>query len=127
MFTRNPHATALSWLVGAGLLAGMAFAMASSPTNPPPMVDKDEDEGQAAISDLKPNAGSPGSRVTIMGSHFTSITRVVFAPDHEASFNLISDTEIEATVPLGAVTGPIQVYTPSGVVHSKVPFMVEPQ
>jgi hypothetical protein len=41
-----------------------------------------------------------------------------------AKFKVVSATEITATVPAGATTGPVQVVTPGGTLSSNVPFRV---
>ncbi len=43
-----------------------------------------------------------------------------------SSFSAISETEIVATVPPLALTGPIRVTTPDGTATSSIPFTVSP-
>jgi hypothetical protein len=43
-----------------------------------------------------------------------------------ATFTVVSDTFIKATVPAGAATGYVTVTTPTGVLTSNVPFQVIP-
>jgi hypothetical protein len=65
-----------------------------------------------AISNTSPTAGSPGSSVTITGINFMNggnVTGVKFANNVAASFSVVNDTTITATVPAGAVGGPITV------------------
>ena len=50
-----------------------------------------------------------GSQVTIQGSGFTGVNAVRFANNVSATFTVNSDTQIVATVPQGAVTGPITI------------------
>jgi len=124
MFNHPSRRTALQSLVCAALLTGMVYAMGTGGSSNPP-ASTDQAQGAVSLAALSPKAGAPGIKVTIKGSHFTGVTKVMFAPEREAVFTVVSDTEIEATVPFGAVTGPIQVYTSGGVVTSGDSFTVE--
>ncbi len=65
------------------------------------------------ISGLTPASGPVGTLVTFSGSGFNGATRVAFA-GVTASFTLLSDAQITATVPAGAAAGPVSVTTPGG-------------
>jgi uncharacterized repeat protein (TIGR03803 family) len=71
------------------------------------------------------NAGAVGACVIILGNNLTGATSVTFNGT-SATFSVISDTEITATVPAGAATGEIQVVTPSSTLSSNVAFQVLP-
>jgi hypothetical protein len=60
-----------------------------------------------------PSTGCPGALVTISGSEFTGATLVEFN-GISASFTVINDTVIEATVPASASTGVITVTNAAG-------------
>jgi len=62
-----------------------------------------------AVSGINPTSGAAGSTVTINGSGFTGVTAVKFSNNVAAVFNVANDTAITATVPTGAVTGPITI------------------
>jgi len=79
-----------------------------------------------AIIALEPTVGPAGSQVMIKGTNLAGTTRVVFHPGREASFTVVNDTVVQATVPDGAQTGPVQVETPTGMVKSRDPFSVAP-
>ena len=79
-----------------------------------------------SIIALEPTAGPAGSQVMIKGTNLAGATRVLFHPGREASFTVINDTVVQATVPDGAQTGPVQVETPTGMVKSRDPFSVAP-
>jgi hypothetical protein len=64
-----------------------------------------------------PTIGPVGTSVTITGFGFTGATAVQFG-GVSASFTANSLTRITATVPPGAVTGPITVVAPGGSVDS---------
>ncbi|MBS1791708.1 MAG: VCBS repeat-containing protein [Acidobacteria bacterium] len=61
------------------------------------------------VSGINPTSGAIGSTVTITGAYFTGVTSVKFAGNVTASFTVNSDTQITATVPSGAVSGPITI------------------
>jgi uncharacterized repeat protein (TIGR03803 family) len=71
------------------------------------------------------NAVTVGGNVIILGNNLTGTTSVTFNGT-SASFTVVSDTEITATVPSGATTGTIKVVTPSATLSSNVAFEVLP-
>jgi len=70
-------------------------------------------------------SGKAGHTSGILGQGFTGTTDVSFN-GIPASFTVISDTLIKATVPAGATTGYVTVTTPAGTLTSNVPFHVLP-
>ena len=64
-----------------------------------------------AIESFEPASGAIGATVTIRGANFIEVSRVDFN-GAEASFEVISATEIRAIVPAGARSGVISVTTP---------------
>ncbi|MGE0101487.1 MAG: putative Ig domain-containing protein [Blastocatellales bacterium] len=62
-----------------------------------------------AVTSISPTSGASGASVTINGSGFTGVTAVTFANNAAAQFTVVSDSQIDATVPVNAVTGPITV------------------
>jgi hypothetical protein len=71
-----------------------------------------------AIDSFSPPSGQAGASVTITGTNLTGATAVTFR-HAAASFAVNSATQITATVPCGAATGPIQVATTGGLATSK--------
>jgi len=78
------------------------------------------------IFSFSPTTGSAGTTVVITGDSFTGATEVTFPCGKKATFTVDSDTQITATVPAGAMTGEIGVYTPGGNVGSPTVFTVTP-
>jgi uncharacterized repeat protein (TIGR03803 family) len=71
------------------------------------------------------DAGKVGQTGDILGQGLTGTSGVSFNGT-PASFTVVSDTYIKATVPAGATTGYVTVATPSGTLTSNVPFQVIP-
>lgn len=76
-----------------------------------------------SISSFSPTTGAPGTDVAIRGAGVRSAQAVDFngAP---AAFRLEQGTNLVATVPVGATTGPITVTTVDGAATSATPFTV---
>jgi uncharacterized repeat protein (TIGR03803 family) len=72
-----------------------------------------------------PAAGKVGAAVTILGNNLTGATGVSFR-GAAAKFTVVSSTEIETSVPIGATTGLVDVKLPSGTLSSNVLFRVIP-
>jgi uncharacterized repeat protein (TIGR01451 family) len=75
------------------------------------------------LTAFSPTLGPVGTPVTINGTSFFNVTNVSFN-NRSASFTNVSSTEIRATVPAGATTGPIRVATPDGLAVSATNFIV---
>jgi uncharacterized repeat protein (TIGR03803 family) len=71
------------------------------------------------------DSGKVGQTGGILGQGFTGTTNVSLNGT-PATFTVISDTFLKATVPVGATTGYVTVTTPSGILTSNVPFHVIP-
>jgi uncharacterized repeat protein (TIGR03803 family) len=77
-----------------------------------------------SISSFTPASGSVGTAVTIMGNSFTAATKVTFGGIAATSYQVIKDTQVDALVPTGAVTGPIAITTAGGTGASSTNFTV---
>jgi hypothetical protein len=75
------------------------------------------------ITGFSPGSGTVGTSVTITGTNFTGATAVKFN-GFISSFTVNSATQIAATVPSSATTGPISVTTPAGTATSSTNFTV---
>jgi hypothetical protein len=80
--------------------------------------------GAPVVLSFLPLSGPIGTPVTIVGTGFTGATDVRFNGTAATVSTVDSDTQIHATVPVGATTGPIAVTTPGGTATSLTPFTV---
>jgi hypothetical protein len=76
------------------------------------------------ITGFSPAEGSVGTKVVISGAHFTGATSVKFNTTYATVFTVDSATNITATVPTGATTGPISITTVIGACQSSTLFTV---
>ena len=60
------------------------------------------------ITSFSPASGPVGTVVTISGTGFIGGVAVSFNGVASSSFAFLSDTQVQATVPLGATTGPVE-------------------
>ena len=75
------------------------------------------------ITSIAPTSGPAGTRVTIGGTNLGGTTAVTFG-GVAAGFTLGSATDLSATVPAGAASGPVSVTTPGGTATSTGSFTV---
>ncbi len=73
-----------------------------------------------------PDLGAAGASVTLTGSGFIGATKVAFNGADAATFAVVGPTQITATVPAGATSGPVTVTTPGGTAASVASFTVVP-
>ncbi|MBX7219808.1 MAG: hypothetical protein K1Y36_07670 [Blastocatellia bacterium] len=71
------------------------------------------------INSLSPISGPAGTAVTISGLNLTGVTQVTFN-GRPAAFTVNAATQITATVPIGAATGPVAVAGPNGAATGPV-------
>jgi len=83
------------------------------------------DMGLAPFVSLVSTTRKIGKTVEILGQGFTGTTAVSFN-GAAATFTVVSDTYLTATVPAGATTGFVTITTPSGTLTSNKPFRVKP-
>lgn len=77
------------------------------------------------ITSFNATSGPVGTTVTIDGANFTGTTNVRFRTT-PASFTVLSDSQIQAVVPVGAKSGAIVVITANGLNISPTKFTVTP-
>jgi hypothetical protein len=76
------------------------------------------------ITSFTPTSGPVGTSVTITGTNFSGASSVKFGGVGAPVHHVVSATQITATVPAGAVTGPISVTTAAGTGTSSTNFTV---
>jgi uncharacterized repeat protein (TIGR03803 family) len=81
--------------------------------------------GLGPFVETVPTGGKLGAKVLILGNDLSETTSVSFNGT-AAAFEVVSETEITATVPAGAETGEVEVTTPKRILKSNVKFMVTP-
>ena len=79
--------------------------------------------GLGPFVEALPAAGKTGSTIGILGNNLASTTSVTFNGT-PATFTVVSDTFLKATVPSSATSGTIQVTTSSGTLNSNIIFRV---
>lgn len=62
-----------------------------------------------SVATINPTGGLAGSQVTITGSNLGGVRSVTFATNITAAFTINGPTQITATVPAGAVSGPVVI------------------
>lgn len=82
-------------------------------------------EGPPVITSVSASSGPPGFLLTINGYNLKQASSVHFK-DAEASFSVVNDTQITATVPSGAISGPVRVGTFGGQVYSSTFTVTQP-
>ncbi len=82
----------------------------------------------SSITGFSPSFGQPGNVVNIYGSGLGNATLVECNNNSPtpADFVVLSDSQLQMVVPLGATTGPLQVFVGSDGVSSAASFQVAP-
>jgi uncharacterized repeat protein (TIGR03803 family) len=81
--------------------------------------------GLRPFVETRPSAAKVGRPVIILGTKLTGSTRVTFNGT-EATFTVVSNSEIKTAVPQGATTGEVKVQTSRGTLESNVVFRIIP-
>jgi hypothetical protein len=89
----------------------------------PQLVIESFSSGAPSIAAFAPADGPVGTEVLITGSDFSGTTAVTFN-DAPASFVVDSNTQIRATVPVGATTGKIRITNAAGSSSFAADFLV---
>lgn len=79
----------------------------------------------AKITTFNPTSGPVGTAVTISGSGLTKTTQVAFGATTATNMKVVTDKQVTATVPAGAVTGKIALTINGTVVKSTASFTVK--
>ena len=108
--------------IAAGFLYGLSVASTANTSEAVATYQIPSADGPT-ITGFSPSSGGPGTLVTINGTNLGGATVVRFAGT-SASFNVVSATQLQASVPAGAVSGPITVVTPNGTASSATDFII---
>ena len=84
------------------------------------------DMGLGPFVSLVSTWGRVGRNIEVLGQGFTGTT-AASVNGTPATYTIVSDTFLGATVPAGATTGFVTVTTPSGTLTSNQSFRVRPQ
>jgi len=77
------------------------------------------------ITSIFPSADTIGAVIEIRGFNFTGATEVKFSTGKlSPNFTVLSDTVIQAEVPVGAITGPVTIKISAGTSSSAINFVV---
>jgi hypothetical protein len=80
-----------------------------------------------AIASIIPSSAVVGQQITINGTYFGSVNGYVMYPNTYFGYNNSwTDNQIVTTVPTGAQSGPVYIYTPAGAQSNSVSFTVNP-
>src|SRR6266545_5505169 len=107
-----PQHRTMSRFAGTVIMASLVLAGLAEPAAAAP-----------SISGFSPTSGPAGCQVIISGSGFSGLTAITFN-GHSATFTQNSSSQITATVPASATTGPIAVTQPNGTATSSSDFTV---
>ena len=102
---------------------GLTFFTALNPNLAAVLRAKIDGAPAIGITNFIPTMGDANTSVVIRGTNFTGTTAVSFN-GQETSFTLDSPNEITATVPSGALSGPISVIAAGGLSVSASTFTV---
>ena len=80
---------------------------------------------QPAISSFSPSVGPIGTVVTVKGNGFTGINLAWVGNARNASVRVLSDTQLQLTVPAGATSGSIGLFNPTHVAFAASWFTVK--
>ncbi|MDO8704282.1 MAG: cellulase family glycosylhydrolase [Sulfuricaulis sp.] len=90
----------------------------TSPTSTTPVYK------QQGIMSFSPSSGPVGTVVTLNGSGFTGSNLAWVGNAHNATVNVISDTQAQVTIPAGTTTGAIGIFNPAYVAFTASSFTV---
>ena len=80
--------------------------------------------GTSSFIFARPPSGQVGTQVQILGNNLTEARAVAFNGTPATTFQIVSDSEITATVPAGASTGKVQVALTGNSVYTNGNFQV---
>jgi hypothetical protein len=122
---RIDSATSITAVVGTGTTTGPVEVTNADGTDDSGAVDFTVASTTCpTITSFTPTSGPVGTSVVITGTNLTGATAVTFNNVAATTFTVNSATQITATVPTTATTGPIRVTTPNGTGSSLTNFTI---
>ncbi|HTE40060.1 MAG TPA: IPT/TIG domain-containing protein, partial [Steroidobacteraceae bacterium] len=79
---------------------------------------------QPTVSNFSPTSGGVGTIVTINGSGFTGLNQAWAGNAHNAGVRVVSDTQVQVTIPSGATTGAIGLLNPKNAAFTASAFTI---
>ena len=76
------------------------------------------------LNEMSPSFGAPGDVVQLIGFNFTGATSVTFGGVPATQFTVVSSSQVNATVPVGARSDAVEVIAPGGTARSNGAFTV---
>ncbi len=92
------------------------------PVSPPPSVPPTA--AQPTISNFSPASGAVGTVVTINGAGFSAVNQAWVGNAHNAVVRVISDAQVQVTIPIGATSGAIGLLNSSNAAFTATSFTV---
>ena len=80
---------------------------------------------QQGISSFSPREGRVGTVVTLYGSGFLGSNVAWVGAAHNAAVRVVSDTQVQVTIPAGATTGAIGIFNPTHAAFTPTSFGVQ--
>ena len=74
---------------------------------------------------FSPSSGPVGTVVTVTGSGFSGLSVASVGAQKNASVSVLSDTQVAVTIPAGATSGAIGIFSESAVAFSATAFSVD--
>jgi len=80
---------------------------------------------QQGIQSFSPSAGPVGTVVTLNGSGFTGTNLAWVGAARNAAVRVISDTQMQVTIPAGATSGSIGIFNPTHAAFAATTFTLQ--
>jgi lysophospholipase L1-like esterase len=108
-------------------LEGIRAALGSASTSPieTPPTSTAPAYKQQGIMNFSPSSGPVGTVVTVNGTGFTGSNLAWVGAAKNAAVKVVSDTQVQVTIPAGATTGAIGIFNPAYVAFTATSFTVK--
>jgi endoglucanase len=79
---------------------------------------------QPMIANFSPTSGQVGTVVTVNGSGFSGANLAWVGAAHNGAVRVVSDTQVQVTIPSGSTTGAIGIFNPKFAAFTPTAFTV---